>query len=113
MYHVYVIGFESAGFLKAMALTGPLRVLKAEAKALPGHRATKTFKAGSYHFVTFIWSEAAALRSFTASAAVSGFENTAHRATRFQQSYAFVCETAPSKDEMINLWRAARHAAAA
>lgn len=113
MYHVTVVGVEPAGWLKSLTLSGALRALKPAARALPGFKGAKIFRTGPYSFATLTWTESASLRSFGNGAAMRELEAAAMRAARFYEVHSFVCESQPGKDEMVNLWRAARHAAAA
>ncbi|WP_425098756.1 hypothetical protein [Tropicibacter sp. S64] len=113
MYHVYVAGVEPAGFFKSLSLSSALRGLRPAAKILPGFRKSAVFRSGSYQFATLIWTDAAALRSFAGGPAARDLEALALRNARYHAAHAFVCETEPTREEIVTLWRTARHAAAA
>ena len=113
MYHVFVIGLKPSGWLKSLTLGAPLRALKGAARALPGFQGARFFKGGAYHFAAFTWTKPGATAAFDLSDGLQNLRQVARSGASLCETHAFVCETPPSKGDLVTLWHSARHSAAA
>ncbi|WGW05666.1 hypothetical protein [Tropicibacter oceani] len=113
MYHVLVIGLKPSGWFKSLSLNTPLRALKGAARALTGFKGAQFFRNGPYIYAALSWTSPGAIAAFVQGDGLATLEQAAQTAATVFETHAFVCETPPSKSDLVTLWHSARHSAAA